>query len=501
MWPLTFPTLMRAFVLHQDDSFGEVLDKVDPVGRRGDILGLLSGARLPAVYALEVVKGRATSHANKLEQSYQAVAAFLAGEGVSSLVVAQDKVRLAELELNVAVEARQLEQARLREGNANNGAEHPISGYTDSIRQMLLGLQDRRSEAEREVIGYQQEAARLRQLLASLEADSTKARRLQVSGVVLSSFAFDVCPRCTQEVTADMRALERWQRCSLCSRPLIVNSDAVPRTAPASVDIAQQLDEAQGLLVEAEADAAKADGELAALRRQEHELSASLDAETAAYVSPAMDRLLALSQRVSEAEARLADARRLLRRAEVLTSLYDDMIAASEAALKSDAALTSAQRDATIRLDQLETLYLETLRDLEFPDISRVEIDPLTLLPCLDGALYVHRGAALRGLAIVAYHLAVLRLSLSQATFFPRLLVIDSPAVGDLNPESHDRLLRYIAEIAGGAWSDRRPPIPSWQIILTTRRMVTELRPYVRMRIKAAPGEMLLRPRPLQIDA
>jgi hypothetical protein len=36
--PLSFPTLMRAFVLHQEDSFGAILDKMLPEQRRADVI-------------------------------------------------------------------------------------------------------------------------------------------------------------------------------------------------------------------------------------------------------------------------------------------------------------------------------------------------------------------------------------------------------------------------------------------------------------------------------
>ena len=494
--PLSFPTLMRAFVLHQDDSFSAVLDKVEPDSRRGDILALLSAVRLQPVYDLEVKKGNAITRANRLEQSYNAVREFLAKQGVQSLEGARGLARDAHQAAAMAVAARQAEQVRLRDsGSRPQDGRQEVVGRTDAIRQQLLAVRERRVVSERDLLGYREESTRLLQLAASLEVDAAKARRLHVSQSVLSSFDFDVCPRCTQEVTPDMRARELRRRCSLCSRPLMMTSDSVPRTAPAAADIAQQLDEARQMLAEAQADAADVERELADLRRAERGFAETLDAETAAFMSPAFDALLALNQLVVEREAAAADAARLLRQAEGLGELFNDMTTAMRAAAEADTALRSAQAEATRRLSDLESIYHGVLRDIDFPDVDRVEIDPYTLMPTLDGQLYVHRGAALRGLAVVAYHLALLRLSLDHRTLFPRLLVIDSPAVGDLNPKSHDRLLRYIAEIHQGAWSQDGKTSPPWQIILTTRRMVPELQPYVVRRIKATPGQMLLRPR------
>jgi len=104
-------------------------------------------------------------------------------------------------------------------------------------------------------------------------------------------------------------------------------------------------------------------------------------------------------------------------------------------------------------------------------------------------------------LATVAYHLALLQLSRAEETFFPRMLVIDSPAVGDLNNESHDKLLGYFAKLAardvagfGTPGKHEDGDEPDWQIILTTRRLVPELEPYVKERI-SRPDHLLLRRR------
>jgi hypothetical protein len=119
-------------------------------------------------------------------------------------------------------------------------------------------------------------------------------------------------------------------------------------------------------------------------------------------------------------------------------------------------------------------------------------------MPNINGNLYIHMGVALRGLATVAYHLALLHLSLLEDTFFPRMLVIDSPAVGDLNEDSHDKLLRYFAKLASRDDNSASEQVegnePDWQIILTTRRLVPELEPFVIEKI-SRPEHLLLRRR------
>jgi len=55
--PLSFPTLMRAFILHQDDSFSAVLDKIPSEPRRTAIIGFLTGVYSTERFDAEVRLG------------------------------------------------------------------------------------------------------------------------------------------------------------------------------------------------------------------------------------------------------------------------------------------------------------------------------------------------------------------------------------------------------------------------------------------------------------
>jgi hypothetical protein len=146
------------------------------------------------------------------------------------------------------------------------------------------------------------------------------------------------------------------------------------------------------------------------------------------------------------------------------------------------------------QLSALREIYSAILTRLQFYGFRDVTIDPDSLLPFINGTPYRHYGAALRGVAVVAYHIALLELSLRTDTFFPRLLVIDSPAVGDLNEDTHVALLQYLADLVQRYPVDESNADGRWQIILTTRRLVPDLQPYVRATI-SAPDRMLLRAR------
>ena len=111
-------------------------------------------------------------------------------------------------------------------------------------------------------------------------------------------------------------------------------------------------------------------------------------------------------------------------------------------------------------------------------------------MPNINGQLYIHQGTAYKGLATTCYHLAMLGLARQEETYFPTMLVIDSPNVGDLNEENHAKLLRYMATL--------QPQLETtnldWQIILTTRYLPLELERFVIDRI-SNPDLMLLRRR------
>jgi hypothetical protein len=79
-----------------------------------------------------------------------------------------------------------------------------------------------------------------------------------------------------------------------------------------------------------------------------------------------------------------------------------------------------------------------------------------------------------------------------EETFFPLLLVIDSPNVHDMNKLTEDNLLHYLVKLATENDDNRSK---DWQIILTTRQVAEELDPFVKVRISKSDNQMLLRRR------
>jgi hypothetical protein len=508
LFPLSFPTLMRAFVLHQDDSFGGILNKVQPERRKTDVLGFLTRIIPVRAYGLEERLAGAQRRLQTVTASRDAVRAYLHEHGmaVDGTTLDEAETRLAEARaaLATAVEARRAAQVALQSrgrdappGTPLPDAAAPGTGRTDRLRAELLDLKAKRSTAERDVAVLRQEAQRLRDLVGSLRGDAQRVERLRSASAILSTVDFDMCPRCLQELTADMRQREAYARCALCNRTLSTTSDHVPRATPDPTDIAAQLDEAEAVLRDVEGEEGEGQKALSALREREASAERALDAESAAYVAPAVDRLLALSYEVGEREGALAEAAALARHAGALRDMQReiDELTAQQATLQDE--LAEAARRSARRVRRLEALYRDILVQVGFPSLRSVQVAQGSLMPYINGSLYTHQGAALAGLATVCYHLALLRLSIQVGTYFPRMLVIDSPAVGDLNEQNHAALLDYLAAVQEGAWEPEgsdRATNPDWQIILTTRRLTPRLEPYKVMEISSEPRRMLLRP-------
>lgn len=480
---LTFPNLLRAFVLHQEDSFGQILDKMIPEQRRTDVLGFLTRITPLERFTLEEQLSAKQVALADLEGTITTIETFLQTHGVRSLPEIQRQYDGVSNALHLAIRERQQLQESIKAGTPAIAQ----TGHIDELQRDVVRLKNDLAVCTQQYSSLQQEEGRLKELLGSLQSDLTQVRRMQASQTVLSSVEFEICPRCTLDVTREMKQREQTGRCCLCNRMLITTSDSAPRAAGQLNDIGAQIAEVDGVLRDITAEQRAVSQRLANLQVKHDNAAAQLDLESRAYISPAVDALLAKTQAVGELEKKSARLEPILAQARALDVMRNEALS-----LRSDLAtlqeqLRAASKPDGNRLSALATIYRTVLDRVEFPDVRDVKISPQSLLPFINGDLYIHVGTALKGLATLSYHLALLEFSGRFETFIPRILVIDSPAVGDLNDENHDRLLQYLAGL--------RQPMdiePDWQVILTTRRSNPALDACV-VETLSSPDRMLLR--------
>lgn len=488
--PLSFPTLMRAFILHQEDSFGSILDKMQPDQRKTDVIGFLSGITLAKRFEIEVRLAHLQTEAQQAENYYASVSKFLKRNNIPTLNEAEGRVEKAQAELKEALALQnriQLEILNRQKTQVNDG------GQLEALKKEVLSLKNYISETRFRRDNLGKEVERLYELLRSLKGDKKKVQRIQVSTNILSSVDFDICPRCLLEITTEMKEREKHARCELCSRPLRITSDVPPLITPKIQDIQFQIDEVEEVIKQVVKEKENIDWNLKDLENKEKNLSDRLNEVTQNYVSPAVDALLQQSRIVSQKESEIERATFLLEQAFALEELRNRVNSLRQEQAKLVDELREVSKPNNERVEELRVLYERVLLDLDFPPFTKCEISPKTLMPNIDGQLYIHVGVAMRGLATVAYHLALFNLSLKKDVFFPKFLVADSPSVGDLNQDSYDKLLRYFAQLERQETSKgEQNTEPDWQIILTTRRIVPELESDVRIKI-SSPNDMLLK--------
>lgn len=489
--PFSFPLLMRAFILHQNHSFGAVLDKVMPETRRTEILGFLTQIIPESHFRRQEQIADVQVQIQDLEAGYAAIQSFLYENGVPSLTEAENLVEESEQRHQAATEARRRLQAEMRSAAVVQEGQ----GRVDVLRQRLLEGKDQLARQQRNLMGLQQESERIAALIASLKSDLQKARRTAGASILLSTVDFQACPRCLQVITEEMRAREAYARCSLCDRPFASTSDSPPKLVVKAPDIEAQIEEAQSILSDVEEEISAALEVIQRSSALQAQWGAELEEEVGAYIAPSVDLLLQRNQDVAAAEAQREQASSLLDQARALDAMRIKLEKLHDHLQELQESPDQYRDEARRRLGILRDLFVSILRDIDFPDLRNASVDGRTLMPIINGESYQHTGAALTGLAVVCYHLALLQFALRESCYFPRFLVIDSPAVGDLNENSHDQLLDYLgdmhqaaaekAEAAGG-------DIP-WQIILTERRVTPRLTPNIVLTISNARGKMLLR--------
>jgi hypothetical protein len=363
-------------------------------------------------------------------------------------------------------------------------------GQTDSLRRNLLEIKREITELEQGFFSFQQEEERLKELLSSLRSDRQKSRHLQASTTQLSHVEFQLCPRCLQDITIEMQQRENSGRCSLCSRPLVITSDTSPKKILKTDDLDIQVQEAEEILLSVQKELEGYESQLSQLRDRETEIGRELESQISVYVSPAVDQLIAQADIISERQAELARATHLQEQALSLEKLKADLDKMRSRLSKLEDELEEASKAKRQRREDLRQSYADVLQAVDFPKFREVTLNPQSLMPNINGDLYIHQGTALKGLATVCYHLAMLNLARVKNTYFPKMLVIDSPNTGDLNEDSHTKLLNYFAKL----YSSEKNEEQDWQIILTTRYLPKELKPYVRDTI-SNPDRMLLRKR------
>jgi hypothetical protein len=410
--------------------------------KRKAVFELLFGLTNPRVLMMRSDLNAFNAKITVAETEYQTVLDFLRDSNTTSRAEAEQAMAAAAAG-QVAAEA---EHAMLREG---------IDPVTD---RDTLALRDLLTEAERALADARATVTALARQQADytserrrVQTDLDRFHRMRDAGERLASIEFTVCPRCLQPLTN--RPVPDGS-CRVCLQP-----DPVTAAAAGDTDLyeARQLADQ---LAEMDDQIHALSGQLAAAAqavtdREQlvKDLSADLDARTAARITPRL-------QAFSDAAQRLATTRARQRQLELVLRQWDraDDIGAAADRLRAEreslrAELASAEANLRSRREEilasLTAEFQDTVTALGIPGVQTATIHPTNYLPLLNGRPFAtfSRGGGIITAAQVAYWTSLLAVALRRGdTRYPALLIIDSPrlalnAAEDLSAALYRRLV------------------------------------------------------------
>lgn len=337
-------------------------------------------------------------------------------------------------ELERSIQRFDVEQARL-EQQAQSTRKRTEAQMGDDFE-----LVRRRERVESEQAGARARAKELRRTLNQLgrlrvqyDRERAQLEFLMESEALVGHLPIVRCPACLQPIDPVPTA----HSCYVCHRALPAGRGEVSVDARLRAT-KRRISDLEAYIADVENEGQELDRQIEKLGRELQGLDVALRRVRETSVLPDAAALVDLSQAIAlvDREKRQAQEHLELRRkargeGSNLLAVMDRVRRIKADVAKAEASKTSP--DAVVRA--ISTLFVETLQAVRFPEMRDSCVDRATFRPMIRNQAYGElssRGAV--SLAIVAWHLAVLRYALENGSRFPRLLMLDSP----LNHVGHD---------------------------------------------------------------
>ena len=357
------------------------------------------------------------------ETEHQTVLAFLRDSNTASRTEAE-QAKAAAVADQAAAEA---EQAVLRDG-IDPVTDRDTLTLRDLLTEAERALADARGAVTalaRQHVDYTSERRRV-------QTDLDRFRRMRDAGERLANIEFSVCPRCLQSLT--QRPVPTGN-CRVCLQPdPVTDATAGDAELYEARQLADQLAEMDDQLHALSGQLAAATQAVTDREQLVKDLSADLDARTAARITPRL-------QAFSDAAQRLATARGGQQQLELVLRQWDraddigaaaDQLRANRERLSAELASAQAYLDSLRQeiLASLNAEFQDTVTALGIPGVQAANIHPTNYLPLLNGRPFAtfSRGGGIITATQVAYWTSLLAVALRRDdTLYPALLIIDSP--------------------------------------------------------------------------
>lgn len=418
--PLTFNDLYAYLYVEQQDIDRSVVHHTEVFRepKRRAIFELLFGLADADQLATEAELGRVRDTLRSARERATTVQHFLTTASVQD----EADLRQRQLDLGAAADAAAADLDRLRAEVAASTMAHR------ALREQVLAAEKAARVAAEAAQAANAEVARRVHMLAQFRIDLAREDKTRSASRRLAPLEFVLCPRCMQSID-DSRA--QAGTCMLCLQPDA--SDLAAQIDAPLDDSDEQSEELDRLLDHARSDAAAADAALAAADHQLTTMRAHLDHVTAEAVAPRFQEIELLSASRARALADQEHVRNLLVFWQELHSLEEEVhrLDSEQHRLEQAIAAARIRREARrVVLDELATLFEETVLDLRVPWAHSATIDPVNYLPLVNNERFESLAVAggTKTIVTVAYHLTLLAHALAHRdTLLPQLLVLDTP--------------------------------------------------------------------------
>jgi hypothetical protein len=436
---ITFYDLYDALYLDQAGGFSEIHARIRGETKRINIFKLLTKTSVPELYELEVDYEGLVQESDKIRHEAEVISRFLGSLEIPTAIELSSRTQ----DLQSQQTDIQSQWDRLRQQmRARPGYAHPL-------RDEILALEAQIADRQRDLVYARQTLQSYIELENQLREDLDRVKRVRTSALQLSSFDFERCPRCLQEITLEMKRHELHEDCSLCGRPLTRRSDDTGDVEAYERQILTQLDELADLQAQYKNSLTQSDDDLRVSQEKLTAKQQSLDAAVEQYISPLVQEIEVLAYQlanISEELNRLRDFGRWLGKLDQMQIDLQNIRDKMGSIQKHREELQEQEKILQGSLQKFQDFYRRFISDA-YPDFVTTVLDRRDFLPRINDRDYRSKSATEKNLAILGYYYALLRFSLEVPSYIPRFLAVDTLRQDDLSPELYEKILRKFKDL------------------------------------------------------
>lgn len=449
--PLSFYDIAKAMLIDRDISYAGILNEVYDTKRK-ETIRVMMGLTTPTIAEIENRERDLRADRLKLIQEISAIRTFLDEIDIPSL----EDIDKNRQKLLTELAKLRVEEEQIRKQVKSVKSKDVQTPY-EALRTELVEKRRQYESAEQEVLNLQNQKQRMTELRDVLDAESRRINRHFVSKHVVSTYTFTHCPRCLQEITADMKKREAENNCMVCGRPIIIQEydDAVWQKARR--DSVQATKETIELLGNFDERVKNLNNQRNDLKKRIEWIHKQLTLEESNYVSPLVENITLNIAQITSIEKELSQLDYQKRQREYAIFLEEEKLPEVKLSLEKVTMELEAARRAlgttTERQNSFLTHFRKFMRKVKLEkSFESAEWDDKEQLPRINGQAYksVMSGPDL-AIAVLGFYYSLIAMPVANPRVFtnhPKLLIIDEPEQQKMGKERYHQVLQMLGQLA-----------------------------------------------------